>query len=230
MLHLNQKIKKMKARITLLLLCIIFASSCVVKSIQPFYIKKQLTFHAALLGDWQDQSQAQWKILSFKDQWEKDNQEDSLKISLEDIKAYDNYREGYVISYTKYEKEAQFIGMPFMVDDYLFIDMTLLGYEAGEINELAVQHLLKTHSVAYIELNTDKSITLRWLTESVINRIIQEGKVRLKHEVTGVGEDLILTASSEELHQFLRTFMATEMEDKWNSDDTYSLKPVKAKP
>lgn len=219
----------MKAKITLLLLCIVLASSCVVKSIQPFYVKKQLTFNKALLGKWIDHDRNSWEILSFKAEWTKNNQ-DSSKILEEDVKAYENYREGYIVSYTRSGKNAQFIGMPFMVDNHLFIDMTPLEYNVDGLNSLVTQHMLKTHSAAYVQTNSDGSVTLKWLSNSVMKRIIDEGKVRIKHELAGIDEDLILTASSEELHQFLRKFMATEMEDKWESEDVYSLKPVKAQP
>ena len=217
----------MKTRFLLALVSLGLFSSCIVKSIQPFYLKSHLKFNKTLVGDWKDQRNNTWKINSFKQEWEAENQ-DATKLMKEDIEAFENYKDGYVISYERSKKEALFIGMPFMVDDHLFIDMTPLEYESEDLNSLAAQHLLKTHSTAYVEFHENNTFTLKWLSETVIKRLLQEEKLRLKYEESGIDEDLILTASSEELYAFLKKFMAVEMDNKWDSDDVYKLKPVDA--
>ena len=55
-------------------------------------------------------------------------------------------------------------------------------------------------------------------------------KLRLKHEITGLDEDLVLTASSQELYNFLKKFMSSDFDDKWDNDDIYTLTPDNAKP
>ena len=69
---------------------------------------------------------------------------------------------------------------------------------------------------------------MKWLSEKVIKRLFNEEKLRLKHEEAGIDDDLILTASSEELHAFLKTFMASELDDKWDKDDVYTLTSIHA--
>ena len=123
-----------------------------------------------------------------------------------------------------------FIAMPFKVNKHLFIDFTPFDIDADDLNKFAGQHLLKTHSTAYLKINEDKSITLKWLSEKAINNLIENKKLRIKHEITGVKKDLILTAKSEELHNFLKKFMQTDFENKWDNDDIYILKSANAKP
>ena len=120
--------------------------------------------------------------------------------------------------------------MPFKVNEHLFLDFTPFEYEDDALNPLVAQHLLKTHSVAKVDLNPDGSIKLSWLSEEVVNPLFNENKIRLKHEKTGVSEDLILTATREELHAFLVKFMKSDLEKKWDKDDMYTLTSVNAKP
>ncbi|WP_299116543.1 hypothetical protein [uncultured Winogradskyella sp.] len=219
----------MKSRIVVLVMGFLLFSSCIVKSIQPFYVKNEIKYDAALVGNWTDNKNGNWEVLSFEEEFKKENKE-GIKLSAEDIKLYETYKNGYFIKYVKKESEALFIGVPFKVDNHLFIDFAPFEFDSDDISKLVGQHLLKTHSTALVEINVDDSITLKWLSEKAISALFEQKKLRLKHEITGIDEDLVLTASSEELHNFLKKFMASDFEDKWDNDDIYTLKPANAKP
>ena len=118
--------------------------------------------------------------------------------------------------------------MPFKVGKELFVDITPFEYDSDDLNSLAAQHLLKTHSTAYVHFKDDKTFDLKWLSEKVIKQLFNDQKLRLKHEESGIDDDLILTATSEELHAFLEKFITTDMDNKWDNDDVYSLKPSDA--
>ena len=219
----------MKHKLVLLSLSILLFTSCMVKSIQPFYVKNAEAFNEELIGKWTDNKKGSWEILSFKEEWYKENKDQS-KISLNDKKVFEQYKNSYYLKHTEKENEAVFIAMPFKVNKHLFIDFTPFDIDADDLNKFAGQHLLKTHSTAYLKINEDKSITLKWLSEKAINNLIENKKLRIKHEITGVKKDLILTAKSEELHNFLKKFMQTDFENKWDNDDIYILKSANAKP
>lgn len=219
----------MKRKIAFLLMVMILFSSCIVKSIQPFYTKDKLSFNEKIVGEFTDAKKSKWTFYSFKEEWEAENT-DPTKIMKEDRDALDRYGEGYVVKYVKKEKESFFIAMPFEVDDHLFLDFTPFEYEDDQLNPLVAQHLLKTHSVAKVDLNDDGSVKLSWLSEEVMNPLFNEDKIRLKHERIGVSEDLVLTATSEELHSFLVKFMKSDLDNKWDKDDMFTLIPVNTKP
>lgn len=219
----------MKRKIVFLLALMILFSSCIVKSIQPFYTKATLSYNKELVGDYVDSKKASWSIYSFEEEWNAEN-EDQTKLMKEDQDAFDRYKNGYVIKYIKKESESFFIAMPFKVDEHLFLDFTPFEYEDDGLNPLVAQHLLKTHSVAKVDLNSDGSLKLSWLSEEVIKPLFNENKIRLKHEKTGIDEDLVLTASSEELHSFLIKFMSSDLEKKWDIDDMFTLTPTNTKP
>lgn len=220
----------MKTRGLILLLSVMLFSSCIVKSIQPFYVKDTIKFDKRLIGKWTSGKTKSWEIMSFKEQWEKET-DPNTKLTKEDKEAFQNYKDGYYIKYTRKNTEATFIAIPFMVDEHLFLDFTPFEYESDDLNPLVAQHLLKTHSAAYVEFSENGIIKLKWLSESAVGKLLRENKLRLKHETTGIDEDLVLTATSEELNEFLKKFMTLEdNSDKWDNDDIYVLKPNDAKP
>jgi len=222
----------MKSRIVVLLGLILF-SSCIVKSIQPFYIKNSESFNEKLIGSWSDNKKGSWEVLSFEEEFKKENSKEGnakFKLSKEDIKLYETYKNGYFIKYVKKESEAMFMGVPFKVDNHLFIDFVPFEFDSDDISKLVGQHLLKTHSTALVEINGNDSINLKWLSEKAVGTLLEQKKLRLKHEITGLDEDLVLTASSQELYNFLKKFISSDFDDKWDNDDIYTLTPDNAKP
>jgi len=56
----------MKTRNFLLALSLLILSSCIVKSLHPFYTKKSIFFEKRLIGNWQDTKKGSWKVIQFK--------------------------------------------------------------------------------------------------------------------------------------------------------------------
>ena len=220
----------MKFRKSFLLIGLaLLLSSCIVKSIQPFYTADVQFFDERLEGEYITKGDNTWKFVSFKSEWEKENKEGTERTE-EDYEAFELYKNAYMVEYNRKGSEDYFIAMPFKVDGHLFLDLTPFQYEESGLNPMVAQHLLKTHSAAKVDFNEDGSIKLSWISESVVKRLFNNQKLRLKHESVGFDEDLVLTASSEELYAFLQKFMKSDIKDKWNKDDIMNLKPSNAKP
>lgn len=212
----------MKTKAIILLVSVLLFSSCIVKSIQPFYTKDSLSYNKNLIGKWADQKGGQWEVISMKEEFIKDKKE-GLMFSDDDKKAYENYKEGYFINYIKKEKEVSFIAMPFTLDDQYFVDFIPFDINIDAINSLASEHLLKTHSVAKLDINSDKNVTFSWLSEERIKNLFNENTLRLKHETVGPEEALLLIASSQELTAFLKKYLKADIKDKWKSSDALTL-------
>ncbi len=219
----------MKTKGIILILAILLFSSCIVKSLHPFYTKDSLSFNEKLLGNWTDNKKGQWTVESMIDKFEQEKKE-GVELSAEDLLALETYKEGYYITYIKKDKEAAFIAMPFKINEQYFLDFIPIEIEDDEINSLAAEHLLKTHSVTKLDINSDKDLTFSWLSEDRINNLFSANKIRLKHENIGFQEDLLLTASSEELYAFIKKFMNADIEDKWKKADMLTLARTNAKP
>jgi hypothetical protein len=208
-----------------LVIVLLMLQSCIVKSIQPFYINEAVSFEPSLLGKFNDNKNGTWEILSFKQAFERDSP-DPEKISQDDLDALKKYKETYVINQTKNEKEATFLVVPFKVENHIFLDFTPIAYDDSDSNPLALQHLLKTHSVAKLNKQKDGTLELQWLDEKPIESLLKNEQLKLKHERVGVDETLVLTATSQELYQFLVKFVKSDLENKWNDSETYKLTPV----
>lgn len=219
----------MKTRIILLLCGLLLLNSCVLKSLQPFYIQSAIHFEKALVGTWGDNKEGTWEIVSFKSIIEKEKRE-SEKLSKEELEVFEKYKNAYTITYEKKNEVASFIGMPFKINGKLFIDITPFEGGLEGANQLLVQHLVRTHSVAKVTINEGQSIRFDWLDEAKIKALQKAEKINLKYEKTGLDEALVLTATSEELYKFLEKFEATNNDEIWGSSDRITLKSTHAKP
>jgi len=219
----------MKTKGLILILTVSLFSSCIVKSLQPFYTKASLKFNEKLLGSWTDNKNGQWTIASVRDEFIKDRKE-GIEFSEDDKKAFQNYKDGYIINYVKKDNEAGFIAMPFKIDQQYFLDFIPIEIDDEEINSLAAEHLLKTHSVAKLDFTKDDAVRLSWLSEEKITDLINANRMRLKHERIGPEEILLLSAKSEELYAFLEKYLSSNVEDKWKKSDMLTLVNTNAKP
>ena len=129
----------MKRKIILLTLSLLLFSSCIVKSIQPFYIKEAIKFDKNLLGNWTDNKKGSWEIASFSDEWNKENKPNG-KLTKEDLDIYERYKNSYYVKYSEKETKAIFIATPFKVDKHLFIDLKPNTIEAKNLN-LSLIHI-----------------------------------------------------------------------------------------
>ncbi|MDO1500742.1 hypothetical protein Q2T40_11415 [Winogradskyella maritima] len=218
----------MKTRLLIAVSALLLFSSCIVKSLQPFYKKEQLNFDTRLIGKWIDHREGTWEFVSFKTEWKKENKEPT-KLMKEDREAYENYKDGYVMTYIEHGKEANFIAMPFKVGKAVYLDVMPFIYDTDKINDLISQHLLKTHSVARVDFSNDKPIALKWLPESTITSLFEQEKLRLKFEKSGIDQDLVLTDDTEALNAFLHKFEKFKENNKWENDTTYKLSPQTSK-
>jgi hypothetical protein len=219
----------MKAKHVLVISGLLILNSCIVKSLNPFYTKDKVVYEKKLEGNWTSKG-ATWKIKPFKTLWEEHKKgEDS--ISDGDKKAFKYYKDSYVLEYIKNSSKnkiedaalSYFVLTAFKVEEHLFINFFPLEYETEGLNNLVTQHILNTHSVCKVDFLEDNSIRLKWLDEDVVNRLIESHNLKIKHERIGIDEDLVLTASSKELYRFLEKFMSSDIENKWEEDQTYTL-------
>lgn len=227
----------MKTKSLIVLMGLLLLNSCIVKSLNPFYTKDKIHYDKSIVGNWNGSS-GDWNIMSLeeriKEDARKNKKEDSLnedvKLSKEDHKLIKKYEQSYVVEISKNDKDAMFIATPFKVDEHLFLNFTLIEYGTDELNGLAAQHLLSTHSACLVEYEGKNKVRLKWLDEKIVKSLLEANALKIKHERTGIEEDeLILTASSTELYRFLEKFMSSTIDDKWEKDQIYTLNRVDVK-
>jgi hypothetical protein len=87
-------------------------------------------------------------------------------------------------------------------------------------------HLIKTHSLAKLDMDSNNSISIKWLDEDKLKFLLNNDKIKIKHEKVGFDETILLKASSEELVKFIQKYMNSEDEEKWKTDTQFDLKRI----
>jgi hypothetical protein len=229
MLFLHQIILNliiMKIRNVILGTCFILLSSCVVKSLHPFYTKETISFDKSFIGEWKDSKKGTWKVVSFKSEITKENP--LKKMNIEDLKIYNEYKNSYYIQRNYKEKEVFFLATPFRINNQKFLDFFPLEHQ-NDVDNLIESHSVYTHSLVKYDVQKNGDIKIRWLDEKKIGKLFKEKKIKIKHETVGlIDEKYLLTANSKELQKFIKKYMASNDAKKWETSTKFTLSKVNA--
>jgi hypothetical protein len=216
----------MKGRNAILGICLIVLSSCVVKSLHPFYTKETISFDQSFIGDWQDSKKGSWKVVSFKEEMMKDNP--LKKMNKEDLKIYKEYKNSYYIQRIYEGKEVNFIATPFKINNQKFLDFFPLDNQ-NDVDNLLQSHSIYTHSLVKYDVQKNGEIEIRWLDEDKVHALFKQKKIKIKHETIGIlNENYLLTASPKELQKFIEKYMASKDAEKWETSTKFTLTKVNA--
>ena len=211
---------------SLFIIIALLLSSCVVKSLHAFYTKDILFYEPKLIGNWIDSEKSNWSIEPFKEVMLKESNKDLSQLDNDELKMYNNYKDGYVMVFEKDSiTKSTFLAMPFKINEQLFLDFTPIeDREMSETkNDLYKMHLINTHSLAKLDINSENSANIKWLDEDKLKALLDENRIKIQHEDVGFDGTTLLTASSEELVKFIEKYMASEDEDKWKTDVEVNL-------
>jgi len=218
----------MKTRI--IVICAILAvvaSSCLVKSLHPFYRDQDVVFKKALIGTWLDQDSGKWTISQARAK--------SEGSAFFGSKSVDSLRNYYLLTLTNDGGVSKFVAHLFMINGQLYVD-----FYPDEISlpDISYFHLVKAHSIAKIEVFAD-SINIKWFNEMWLAGLFENNKIRISHETISEknkDDSYVLTASTDELQKFLIKYgndpNAFKDGSETNSKDRkeilcYSLKRIK---
>jgi len=221
--------KTLKSRFLILLLLFLLLNSCVVKSLFPFYTNSSIYFEKQFIGTWQDTENAKWEILLFPEVILKENKKNKpSELDADQFKIYNEYKNAYVVYFEKDSTKSNFLAMPFKINDQLFLDFTPI--EDREIeglkNDLYKLHLIGTHTLAKVDIINDNKIDIKWFSAEKLGELLEQKKIKIKHEKIGFSETILLTASSEELEKFIKKYMNSKDEDKWETDIEFNLNRI----
>lgn len=214
---------KTKNVILALTISLIFLSSCVVKSLHPFYTQKTIHFNHYFLGNWKDGENGIWKVVTFKKVMETDFL--GSKKTKEDKKLLEKYKHSYYVTYTKKDRETVFIATPFKIQNQFFLDFIPTGFgENKNLTDLEQNHLVYTHSLVKFAILPNGNVTIKWFAEDQLKKLFNENRIKIQHEKIGLDEeDYLLTASSEELEAFLQKYVTPKNAEKWETSTKFTL-------
>ncbi|QTD36459.1 hypothetical protein JL193_09855 [Polaribacter batillariae] len=212
----------MTARNLIFAICLLLFTSCVVKSLHPFYTKESISFDKNFIGKWEDSKKGKWNVVAFTDKIIKDDS----KMKKDDWKLYLDYKNSYFIKRGYKNKEVIFIATPFVINNQKFLDFFPINQESG-IDNLLESHSVYTHSLVKYDVQKNGEIEIRWLDEDKIEALFKEKKIKIKHEKIGLTDDkYLLTAKPEELQKFVKKYMASNDAKKWETSTKFTLSKI----
>ena len=156
------------------LLATLLAGCIPVMSLHPLYTDKDLIFDEKLLGTWPEGNDS-WKFEEGSDP------------------------NSYALTVTSDDKKGKFIAHLVKIDDMLFLDLFPSGPDL-DINLLLAIHLLPVHTFMKVE-QVEPTLQMQMMDPDKIEEMLKSDPNLIKHEI--VEERILLTASTEELQQFM---------------------------
>ncbi len=187
-------------------------SGCLVKSLHPYYLERDVVFKLELLGTFTDADQATWQISQYK--FSKGfMQEDSLDNS-------------YLVEmWEDAQHKSRFNVHLFELDGVSYLDFAPIREDRPEV--LTELHLVPAHSIARIEIISDDELIISWFDEEWLTELFEENRVKIAHEVIKTTDELsptqyVLTAGTVELQKFLIKYGNAELPVKCGDDKSFT--------
>jgi len=229
--------KTFKPKLVFLLLALLLFNSCIVKSLFPFYTQDTIYFEKKFIGNWEEIEKGQfgdaaigkWRVITVLEAFLKENKKSKpSELSDSEFKSYNKYKNGYVVYFEKDSTESSFLAMPFKINNQLFLDFTPIEDSESDLlkNDLFKRHFIETHTLAKFDITSDDEINIKWFSSDKLEELLDENRIKIKHEKVGFWETTLLTASSEELQKFIKKYMNSKDEDKWKTDVEANLTRV----
>ncbi|WP_299833689.1 hypothetical protein [uncultured Tenacibaculum sp.] len=214
----------MKTKHVILVLSLVIFNSCIVKSLNPFYTKDTIEFTKDFVGEWKDNNNNKWSIISVKSiPDESENQKINLTEQKKSFK--EEYRDSYFVKYEKGKQTSIFIATPFKINGQYFLDFIPFDVEESNLSSLMKYHIIYTHSLVKLDIMDDGTVNIKWFDEKRLKDLFEKQKIKIKHKKIGIlKDDILLTATSEELQQFLKKYMVSSSAKKWETETKFTLK------
>jgi len=183
-----------RTKVIILVLAMTAMSSCLVSSLHPFFKQKDKYFNTTMLGYWIDGDSCIWTI--------------------QDNMAFDGFMEpevhdsSYTITYYEDEdKSAILTATLFQLNGVDYVDFIPDPGEDHFTSDMTSFHHIPVHTLARVQYSKD-SILLYWYGDEWLNELIEQNRIRIKHEtVPGYEYDRqVLTASTDELQKFIKKY------------------------
>lgn len=229
--------------IVLVTASIILLSSCVVKSLNPFYTKETISFDKKFIGEWVDSKKGKWKVVKFSDVLFENNKTKldtayskgkidikikatKTNLSEEDKELYSKYKNSYFVVREYKNKKTAFLTTPFKINNQAYLDFLPVEHQ-DDIDNLLESHSIYTHSLVKYDVQKSGEIEIRWLDEDKIQKLFEAKKIKIKHETIGMLNDkYLLTASSKDLQKFIKKYMASNDSEKWETSTKFTLSKI----
>lgn len=173
---------------------LITAMSGCLSTLHPLFTEKDLAYDARLLGTWQDAKDQDTVV------FERGTAASFAQLP-ETLRRL--AQQAYVVTIKDGEEAVKYyafltkLGKEFYLDYYPCEDAQQLQYD-----NFYKQHLIKLHSFYRIRFKGDRSFETSQFSDSFLQQLIENKKIRIRHEIAFDG-NYVITAPTEELQQYV---------------------------
>jgi hypothetical protein len=175
-------------------------------TLHPIFTEKDLAYNPKLLGSWKMATDEKNNgSLTMKGTATITNlaTEKSVTLpgNLSSIK-----QKGYLVTYRDENGNIteQYIAFLARIGKHLYFDYYPADIkEEKKLDEFFTAHFIKMHTSYRVDLIKDGGFQLSQLDQDYVNKLIEEKKIRIRHEKDEDGNIGVITASTQELQQYL---------------------------
>lgn len=208
---------EMKKLILPLLILIVIAQSCVT-SLQPLVTYNTAVTEDRIAGNWNSDGQ-DYTVQKFfdsdlykklKKEADKNKSDENKKLSEKEMSDSILYSKSYIVKYTKNKIEYHLFGTMIKLNGRYFIDFTAADLNTidnnGDAFEITFTDRLNTHSIARVQFNNSSTLKLDFIDGGFLYDQVQSGRMKIKNERDELYETFLITASTNELQQFIQKY------------------------
>ena len=223
-------------KLFIVLISLVVMQSCVT-SLQPLATYNTAIVDDRLAGTWNSDGQ-DYEVKKFFDsdlfkyiKKEMDKTKDSIdKVFKDNVgKTLSNkemedfapilYFKSYVIKYTKDKIEYNMLGSMVKLNGQFFINFSAIDFNTDKdykpAFEVTSTDLLATHTIARVQFPSSNSVKLDFIDGGFLYDQVKAGRMKVKNERDDLYDTFLITASTDELQQFIQ---------KYGSDDRFFKK------
>lgn len=188
----------MKTKKTVFYLLVLLLTGCL-PSLHQLYTDETLVFEEGLIGKWRADEDDIWQ---FRKAGEKEYE----------LRIYDT------------EKECgRFEAHLVKIKDMMFLDLYPDSEHIKDLDDFYKLHLLPVHTFMKVD-RIDPNLQLRLIDYDTVASMLEDNPDALKHEV--VDERIVLTASTEQLQEFVIAHVETIFGDANDASNMARLEPL----
>ena len=176
---------------------LIFLSSCLT-TLHPIFTEKDLAYDPKLIGVWNTENEGKKGKVIISNLASENSVELPGNISV--IK-----QKGYFIIYQDENGKVsdQYIAFLARIGKHLYFDYFPADKkEDRKVDEFFGIHFVRMHTSYRVEILKDGSFELSQFDGSYVKSLINEKKIRIRHEIDA-DDNTVITASTKELQQYL---------------------------
>ena len=217
----------MKKLFILLIISLVVMQSCVT-SLQPLATYETAIVDDRLAGTWNSDGQ-DYEVQKFFDsdlfkyiKKEMDKTKDSIdkvfkgnvgkELSEKEMEDFAPmlYFKSYVITYTKDKLEYVMFGSMVKLNGQFFINFAPIDINTdknkGQAFETTSTDQLATHTIARVQFTNANTIKLDFIDGGFLYEQVKAGRMKLKNERDDLYDTFLITASTDELQQFIQKY------------------------